>query len=117
MQPSEANGPAKTMIFIGIGVVLLGLTIFGVVFAKYRADTYADQGEQQVAQQDNPASEPSAPSAEQPAENNTAGSQTTITPSSPTDVPAAGPTDTFFIALGLAASAFFATKVLQSRTS
>lgn len=116
MQPTEANGPTKIMIFIGVGVVLLGLTIFGVIFAKNRADSYANKTSEPVAHQENPPAQPS--SNEQSATNNpdVAGAQTTPSPSiSSVSVPAAGPENTVGATLVLAGLTFFATKFVQSR--
>lgn len=40
---TESTNPGKKAIFIGIGVVLLGLIAFGVVLAKNRVDFYGNQ--------------------------------------------------------------------------
>lgn len=118
MQSSEENSPIKTLVFIGVGIVLLGLTVFGVVFAKYRADTYDNKSnEQQVVQQDTASPELSTPVAQQPGESHSAGSVagSETTPSTTVQMPAAGATDSFMIATGLAISAFFATKIVMQR--
>lgn len=118
MQPSEVNGPARIMIFIGVGVVLLGLTIFGVVFAKNRADTYANKGNDPVAQQENPPVQTTPNEEQTPAgsgSNDIAGAQTSTVPSNGVNVPAAGPQNTLVATVALASLAFFATKFVQSR--
>ena len=121
MDSSEAKKPVKILIFIGVGIILLALILFGVVWAKNQADKYANKPNETTKQQP-PAPEPSHQAETPQNSGGVAGSQTnpasapavSPTPSS-SSIPAAGPEDTFVVTVSLTLITFFVVRALQAR--
>lgn len=119
MESSEAKNPAKIILFAGVGLVLLGLIIGGVVWAKNRADMIANKPSEPAKEQ--PAvPDPTPPQPETPtAQPNSAvaGTQTTppVVVAPGITVPAAGAEDTFFLAGMVSVATFLGVRFVRSR--
>ncbi|HSE29920.1 MAG TPA: hypothetical protein VLA77_05030 [Candidatus Saccharimonadales bacterium] len=124
MQSEEANNPGKRVVFIAIGLALLGLVIFGVVWAKNRADEVAANSETSQQTETNTETE-TVPTEEEPVatqEGEVAGteisssqdSEEATTTESATTIPAAGANEVLLNAAIVIIAAFAIAKFVQS---
>lgn len=117
MQSTEANNPGKRVVFIAVGLVLLGLVIFGVVWAKNRADQYAsaDASQQVGTETETTPTEETTVVEEGEVAGATDETASEGDAESPTStIPAAGATDALLTTAMLAIVAFSVTKFVQS---
>lgn len=118
MQSTEANNPGKRVVFIAVGLILLGLVIFGVVWAKNRADQYASADASQQAGTETEAAPTEETTVVDEGEVAGAADQQTHDEESASAesnvIPAAGARDTLLTTAMLAIVAFSVTKFVQS---
>lgn len=123
MQSTEANNPGKRVVFVAIGLALLGLVVFGVVWAKNRADQVASASETTQEPQGEVQTE-SEPVVEETgiteghshSEGEVAGVEVSQSqqPTATSSLPATGPTDILLATAMLGILAFSVTKFVQS---
>lgn len=118
MQSTEANNPGKRVVFIAIGLILLGLVVFGVIWAKNRADQYsaAESSQPTTTETETTSTTETTVVEEGEVAGATDGqdSEEAVSAENTAVIPAAGATDTLLTAAMLAILAFSITKFVQS---
>jgi len=126
MQPTEANNSNKRVVFIAIGLILLGLVVFGVIWSKNRAEqvantsetTHQTEGDTQVEQEPTVSEENMVTDEPQEVQANSEGhvaAAQDVTQASPTtEIPAAGAPNTVLVATLVSILAFTLVKFVRS---
>lgn len=118
---SEAESPKKRVVFILIGLALLGLVVFGVVWAKNRADQFAKDGQNQEVAAETSSQSPEATDDTKQADSQTqegqvsgASTQEALEHENSIEIPAAGMRETLVVLFAVVILTFTVAKFLQS---